>query len=108
MRYRIVCPGCGESYMHSHSQPRICPECGRNLSEVNFAHGGGTRDTAEFRMAKLEELLPRLTEAYEVFDSLREEWAKHLACIASYHARGIVSNEEYERYKGRPYEKRSK
>lgn len=107
MRYRIVCPDCGESYVYSHSQPRICPECGRNLSEVTSAHGSGTRGTAESRMAKMEELFPRLAKAYQEYESLRKEWVKHLACVASYHARGIVSDEEYNRYLGRPYEKRS-
>lgn len=105
MRYRIVCPQCGENNMHSHSRPKLCPNCGKNLLEAKSPSLSGARNTAEFRMEKLDELLPKLAETWAAFESLRQEWVKHLACVTTYHARGIVSTDEYGRYLGKPWEK---
>lgn len=56
------------------------------------------RMRAEETMCELEELAPRLTEAYEAYLRLSIEWYDAYSRLRYYRAAGVVSWEELDRY----------
>lgn len=96
-KYNISCPDCGATYTLGFPAS-YCAACGSGrimVSEIK----GKARITAESKMAVLDEIRPRLESARSEYFKIRVEYEDTLQFLAQYHRRGIVTREEYMRYK---------
>lgn len=106
MKYHVKCSACDlEKDITADNAPKFCFECGKKLAEVSVVPGK-PRLTAEKYMREMDELLPRMTEAYSVFGEFLVEWQRCYQCLQQYWRRGYVSDEEFKRFQGTPYIKK--
>lgn len=99
MKYRVSCPNCGCKYETEMSfAPCFCGRCGAEGVDV-VEIKSKSRITAESWMAELDELRPRLEAAWSAWYEVRVAYEDRLICLAQYHKRGVISDEEYDRYR---------
>lgn len=100
MKYKIVCPACGQEYVVSTDRPpKCCQECGHHGVAV-FGNGHRHRPTAEELMGELDELLPQMEEAYEAYLAMSVRWHDLKSKLWYQKSKGAITQEEYDRYTG--------
>ena len=99
MKYRVSCPNCGGTYETAMGfAPCFCGRCGFDLPDV-VEIKSKSRIKAESWMAELDEIRPRLEAAWSAYYDVRVEYEDRLICLAQYHKRGIITDEEYDSYR---------
>ena len=102
MKYRVCCPNCGSEYVvEMDFAPGFCGRCGSDSPDV-IEIKGKSRIKAEEWMAELDEIRPRLEEAWSAYFDVRVKYEDRLVNLAQYHKRKIVTEEEYDRYRINP------
>ena len=98
MKYIINCPHCGEKYeVELDFAPGFCVKCGFDMPKVEVAKTK-PRLRAEEAMRKMDELIPRLAEARRVYMELQADFEIENQIVRSYARRGIVTEEERQKY----------
>ena len=98
MKYHVKCPSCdNEGDLELDFEPKCCMRCG-NTVEVTVVKTQG-RITAEAKMAELEEIAPRMYEAWDAYIKVRVEYEDRLQFLAQYRKRKVISEEEFARYR---------
>ena len=99
MKYRVSCPNCGGEYVVEMGfTPSFCGRCGYDEPNVVRVKSK-SRVTAEAWMAELDGIRPRLEAAWSAYFDVRVEYEDRLVCLAQYHKRGIITDEEYDSYR---------
>lgn len=102
MRYQTKCKSCGlEKKYSSEFEPKFCLSCGGELEVRDTKPKMTPRETAEAVMAELDELGPKIDAAYEKYLNLTTIWCDVSGKLWYYKGRGVVSQEEYEKYSSR-------
>ena len=96
-KYDISCPDCGATYTLGFPAS-YCAECGSGRIMVSVVKGKA-RVTAERKMVELDEIRPLLELVRSEYFKVRVEYEDALQFLAQYYRRGIVTREEYMRYK---------
>lgn len=99
MKFEVHCRKCDSRYVIPDTvEPRFCSRCGSN--EIDVARPKTrSRLTAERLMSELDELREPVVEAYKRYEGLATEWENRRSVLAVYVRRGVITHEEYERYK---------
>ncbi len=99
MKVICNCAGCGyHARISVDREPRFCPQCG-SAEMVVTKETPKSRITAEAKMAELDVLRPRLEAAWDEYSALRSEYEDLMQFLVVYKRRGIVSDEEWTRYR---------
>lgn len=97
MKYHVKCPGCGnEGDLELDFEPRCCLRCGCSVEVMEVKKRPRIR--AEEIMHELDDLIPRLKDAYDAYMAVSVEWYDRRDRLQYYAKRGIVTPEEVERY----------
>ena len=97
MRYQTKCKSCGlERYYTTEFEPKFCLKCSGELEIIRHSKA---RKTVEAKMAEMDEIAPRLEAARNAYWEVLVEYSDLLQFVANYHKRGVMTDEEYERYK---------
>lgn len=98
MKYIVDCMSCGENYtMVAECAPKFCMQCGSMAikpTEVKTK----SRIRAEESMRRLEELQPEFEEKYLAYSDVRARYEDELQVLRQYKKRGIVLQEELDKY----------
>lgn len=97
MRYEVKCPVCGLAYeVNMDFTPGFCTKCGNDLVEVT-AVKTKARITAEAIITEMDEIRPRLIEAYEAYQRESIAYEDLQVKLKVYHRRKVITDEEYDR-----------
>lgn len=100
MKYNIYCAECGTEYEVEMSfAPRYCVKCGYDFPDVQPVKAK-SRVCAESWMQELDDLQPRVLAARTECVRLMAEYEDLLQHLRIYKNRGIVTQDELDRYTG--------
>ena len=98
MKYKVSCPNCGTEYVVKMDfEPGFCIKCGSDLVNGSPVKTK-SRERAEQAMLKLDSLVPAINEARRNLIGFLVEYEDELQVLRQYKRRGIVSEEETEKY----------
>lgn len=105
MKYLVRCDRCGmAAEVEASRVPSFCVSCGNDLIDITPVRSKA-RMRAELAMARLETLAPRMVEAREWWLSALVEYEDEMQILRQYKKRGIVTEDEVERYAVSGYKK---